>query len=85
MTTLGVGVGSRHRIVLTGGGTGGHIYPALSVAEQLMNDPDVEAILYIGAKNHPEEKLARQCGLDFVGIQVSGLPRRLSPLSLIHI
>lgn len=44
-----------------------------------MGDPDVEAILYIGAKNHPEEKLARQCGLDFIGIQVSGLPRRLSP------
>lgn len=77
MTT--VAAGARHRIVLTGGGTGGHIYPALSVAEQLMGDPDVEAILYIGAKNHPEEKLARQCGLDFVGIQVSGLPRRLSP------
>lgn len=69
----------RHRIVLTGGGTGGHIYPALSVAEQLKGDPEVEAILYIGAKNHPEEKLARAAGLDFAGLQVSGLPRKLSP------
>ncbi|HNG20180.1 MAG TPA: glycosyltransferase, partial [Candidatus Obscuribacter sp.] len=61
-----------HRIVLTGGGTGGHIYPALSVAEQLKNDPDVEAILYIGASHHSEERLARENGLDFIGIKVSG-------------
>ncbi|MFX5903509.1 glycosyltransferase, partial [Acinetobacter baumannii] len=50
----------RHRIVLTGGGTGGHIYPALAVAEQLQNDPDVESVLYIGAKGHLEEKLAKE-------------------------
>jgi len=68
-----------HRIVLTGGGTGGHIYPALSVAEHLKDRPDVEAILYIGAIGHPEEKLARENGLEFVGIKVSGLPRKLSP------
>jgi UDP-N-acetylglucosamine--N-acetylmuramyl-(pentapeptide) pyrophosphoryl-undecaprenol N-acetylglucosamine transferase len=68
-----------HRIVLTGGGTGGHIYPALSVAEHLKDNPDVEAILYIGAIGHPEEKLARDNGLEFVGIKVSGLPRSLSP------
>jgi UDP-N-acetylglucosamine--N-acetylmuramyl-(pentapeptide) pyrophosphoryl-undecaprenol N-acetylglucosamine transferase len=68
-----------HRIVLTGGGTGGHIYPALSVAEQLKDDPSVEAILYIGANGHPEEKLARDNGLDFIGLNVSGMPRSLSP------
>lgn len=68
-----------HRIVLTGGGTGGHIYPALSVAEQLKDDPSVEAILYIGAIGHPEEKLARENGLDFIGLSVSGMPRSLSP------
>jgi UDP-N-acetylglucosamine--N-acetylmuramyl-(pentapeptide) pyrophosphoryl-undecaprenol N-acetylglucosamine transferase len=68
-----------HRIVLTGGGTGGHIYPALSVAEHLKDDPSVEAILYIGAIGHPEEKLAKAAGLEFVGIKSSGLPRSLSP------
>lgn len=68
-----------HRIVLTGGGTGGHIYPALSVAEHLKDDPAVEAILYIGATGHPEEKLARDNGLDFIGLNVSGMPRSLSP------
>jgi UDP-N-acetylglucosamine--N-acetylmuramyl-(pentapeptide) pyrophosphoryl-undecaprenol N-acetylglucosamine transferase len=68
----------KHRVVLTGGGTGGHIYPALAVAEQLRDDPEVEAILYIGARGHMEEKLAGERQLEFVGIDVSGLPRRVS-------
>lgn len=69
----------RHRVVLTGGGTGGHIYPALAVAEQLREDSEVEAILYIGARGHMEEKLAAERGLEFIGLDVSGLPRRFSP------
>src|SRR6185437_13014740 len=69
----------RHRIILTGGGTGGHIYPALAVAEQLKEDPDIEAILYIGAAGHREEKLAVERQLEFVGLDVAGLPRKLSP------
>ena len=68
----------RHRIVLTGGGTGGHIYPALAVAEHLKDDPDVEALLYIGATGHLEQKLATEQQLQFTGIQVSGMPRKLS-------
>lgn len=68
----------RHRIVLTGGGTGGHIYPALAVAEHLKNDPDVEALLYIGAAGHLEQKLAMEQQLQFTGIRVSGMPRKLS-------
>lgn len=71
-----------HRIVLSGGGTGGHIYPALSVAEQLVDDEAVEAILYIGARGHLEERIARERGLDFVGLSVSGMPRKLSPAFL---
>lgn len=68
----------QHRVVLTGGGTGGHIYPALSVAEKLKEDPDVAAILYIGAAGKIEERLAREHNLDFVGLSVSGLPRKFS-------
>jgi UDP-N-acetylglucosamine--N-acetylmuramyl-(pentapeptide) pyrophosphoryl-undecaprenol N-acetylglucosamine transferase len=68
-----------HRIVLTGGGTGGHIYPALAVAEQLKDDPDVEGLLYIGARGHKEETLAVERGLKFIGLDVSGMPRRVSP------
>lgn len=69
----------RHRIVLSGGGTGGHVYPALSVYEQLKVDPSVEAILYIGARGHIEERIAGERGIDFVGLDVSGMPRKPSP------
>jgi UDP-N-acetylglucosamine--N-acetylmuramyl-(pentapeptide) pyrophosphoryl-undecaprenol N-acetylglucosamine transferase len=48
------------------------------VAEQLKKDPSVEAILYVGAAGHLEEKLAVEHGLEFIGLSVSGLPRRLS-------
>lgn len=73
----------RDRIILTGGGTGGHVYPAISVAEQLVRDPDVEAILYIGVKGHLEERIARERGLDFVGLNTTGMPRKLSPKLLV--
>jgi len=68
----------RHRIVLTGGGTGGHIYPALAVAERLQDDPDVEALLYVGAQGQPEQKLATDRKIEFVGLVVSGMPRKFS-------
>jgi UDP-N-acetylglucosamine--N-acetylmuramyl-(pentapeptide) pyrophosphoryl-undecaprenol N-acetylglucosamine transferase len=68
-----------HRIAITGGGTGGHVYPALSVYEQLSRDPEIEAILYIGAKGHLEERLAADRKVQFVGLRSVGLPRKLSP------
>jgi UDP-N-acetylglucosamine--N-acetylmuramyl-(pentapeptide) pyrophosphoryl-undecaprenol N-acetylglucosamine transferase len=74
---------TRHRIVLTGGGTGGHVYPALSVAEQLRNDQNVEAILFCGATAHIEERLTAERNIPFVGLSVSGLPRSISGKALI--
>lgn len=67
-----------HRVVLTGGGTGGHIYPAMAVAEVLKQQSDIEDILYIGAKGHSEERLAKEAELRFIGLSVSGLPRKIS-------
>lgn len=68
----------KHRVVLAGGGTGGHIYPALAVAEQLRDHPQLEHILYIGAKGHMEERLAKERGLEFLGVEISGMPRKIS-------
>ncbi len=68
-----------HRIILTGGGTGGHVYPALAVAEQLKKRADVEAIIYIGVQGHLEEKLAKERNIDFIGLNVIGMPRKISP------
>ncbi|MGN0009482.1 MAG: undecaprenyldiphospho-muramoylpentapeptide beta-N-acetylglucosaminyltransferase [Desulfovibrionaceae bacterium] len=61
------------RVILTTGGTGGHVFPALAVAEELkLACPDVR-ILFIGGQYGPERQLATQAGLEFVGLPVRGL------------
>jgi UDP-N-acetylglucosamine--N-acetylmuramyl-(pentapeptide) pyrophosphoryl-undecaprenol N-acetylglucosamine transferase len=66
------------RVIVTGGGTGGHIYPAMAIAKGLQERfPDCE-ILYIGTKEGMEARLVPENGLDFRGIAGRGLPRKLS-------
>ena len=64
------------RIVITGGGTGGHIYPALAVA-LILKDKGWD-ILYIGSSNSLEEKIAKEWGLKFESVNVAPLPRKLT-------
>lgn len=62
--------------VLTGGGTGGHIYPALAVAEAL-GDLDAEArFTYFGSPDRLEASIVPERGLPFVALATSGLSRR---------
>ncbi|RKD24100.1 undecaprenyldiphospho-muramoylpentapeptide beta-N-acetylglucosaminyltransferase [Ammoniphilus oxalaticus] len=66
------------RIILTGGGTGGHIYPALAIAKELRErHPDVE-ILYIGSETGLEARLVPKSGIPFESIEISGFRRSLS-------
>lgn len=70
------------RIIFAGGGTAGHINPALAVAGYIKSkDEDVE-ILYVGAVNSMEEKLAKKAGFKFKGIIISGFSRKISFNSL---
>lgn len=67
------------RILFAGGGTAGHINPALAVAGYIRKkEPDVQ-ILYVGAKGGMEERLVPQAGFAFEGISVSGFKRSFSP------
>jgi UDP-N-acetylglucosamine--N-acetylmuramyl-(pentapeptide) pyrophosphoryl-undecaprenol N-acetylglucosamine transferase len=68
------------RLIVTGGGTGGHIYPALAVAEMMQADPFVEAVQYIGKTGGLESELVPQNGVPFEGIEFYGMPRDKSPL-----
>ncbi|WP_045218100.1 undecaprenyldiphospho-muramoylpentapeptide beta-N-acetylglucosaminyltransferase [Desulfonatronum thioautotrophicum] len=61
------------RVILTTGGTGGHIFPALAVAEELRERHPKIALLFVGGRRGPEEKLASHAGLDFVALPVSGV------------
>lgn len=70
------------RLVVTGGGTGGHIYPALAVAEMMNADPAVEAVTYIGKAGGLESELVPQSGIPFEGIEFYGMPRGKSPMVL---
>ena len=66
------------RVMLTGGGTGGHIYPALAIAKGLLaSDPETQ-ILYVGIRDGMEARLVPEAGITFAGISGKGLPRRLS-------
>ncbi len=60
------------RVILTTGGTGGHIFPALAVAEELRRrDPGLN-LLFMGSKHGPEADLAVQADIDYVGLPVRG-------------
>ena len=67
------------RIILSGGGTGGHIYPAIAVADALrarLGD-DVE-ILFVGAVGKMEMAAVPKAGYKIEGLPVVGLQRRVS-------
>lgn len=66
------------KVVLAGGGTAGHINPALAIANFVKEKvPDAE-ILYIGAKGGMEEELVAKAVYDFKGITVTGFSRKLN-------
>ena len=61
-------------MVLTGGGTGGHIYPALSIGDALSSQG--ASLLYIGNQTGPEARIVPQHGIPFRGIGAGRLDRR---------
>ncbi|BED91804.1 MAG: undecaprenyldiphospho-muramoylpentapeptide beta-N-acetylglucosaminyltransferase [Candidatus Improbicoccus pseudotrichonymphae] len=66
------------RIIFVGGGTSGHINPALNMASYLKKiEPDSQ-ILYIGSKNGLEKELSKKAKVDFKSINVSGFLRKFS-------
>lgn len=64
------------RYILSGGGTGGHIYPALAIASEIKKRDEKNEILYVGKIGSLEEELVKKEGLEFKGIHIEGLPRK---------
>jgi UDP-N-acetylglucosamine--N-acetylmuramyl-(pentapeptide) pyrophosphoryl-undecaprenol N-acetylglucosamine transferase len=69
----------KHRkVIISGGGTGGHIFPAISIANALRTiDPEVE-ILFVGAEGRMEMEKIPAAGYTIIGLPVSGLQRSLT-------
>jgi UDP-N-acetylglucosamine--N-acetylmuramyl-(pentapeptide) pyrophosphoryl-undecaprenol N-acetylglucosamine transferase len=64
------------RVIISGGGTGGHIFPAISIANALRKlDPDLD-ILFVGAEGRMEMEKIPKAGYNIVGLPVAGLNRR---------
>ena len=64
------------RIILSGGGTGGHIYPAISIANELLSRDKNSEILFVGAKDKMEMNIVPQYGFDILGLWISGFNRK---------
>lgn len=69
---------TQKKVVIAGGGTGGHIYPAIGIAQALQRLDTTVDIVFIGGKNRLESKLVPQHGFRFMPISVAGFPRRLT-------
>ncbi len=68
----------RYRFILSGGGTGGHIYPAVAIANELKRRyPDAE-FLFVGAKDKMEMEKVPQAGYEIKGLWISGIQRKLT-------
>ena len=66
------------RVIISGGGTGGHIFPAISIADALKKaNPDTE-ILFVGANGKMEMEKVPSAGYRIVGLPVAGLQRKLT-------
>ena len=66
------------RVIVTGGGTGGHIYPALAIAQGIMARNNRSKILYVGVRTGMEARLVPAAGFDFKGVSGQGMPRKLN-------
>ena len=66
------------KVVIAGGGTGGHIYPAIGIAQALQRLDATVDIIFIGGRDRLESKLVPQHGFRFMPISVAGFPRRLT-------
>jgi UDP-N-acetylglucosamine--N-acetylmuramyl-(pentapeptide) pyrophosphoryl-undecaprenol N-acetylglucosamine transferase len=66
------------KFILSGGGTGGHIYPAVAIANELKSRfPDAE-FLFVGAKDKMEMQKVPQAGYKIKGLWIAGLQRKLT-------
>ena len=65
-----------YRFIVSGGGTGGHIFPALSIADAIKSKYPEAKILFVGANNRMEMQRVPDAGYDIVGLPIAGFDRK---------
>ena len=71
------------KVIISGGGTGGHIYPALAIANALKKRDPKTDILFVGASNRMEMEAVPKAGYPIEGLWISGLQRKLTKDNLL--
>ncbi len=71
--------GDAMRVVISAGGTGGHIYPALAILRKIKQEEADSEFLYIGTTDRMEKDLIPNLDIPYVGIEIEGFVRKLSP------
>ena len=66
------------KFIISGGGTGGHIYPAIAIANELKNKFPEAQFLFVGAKDKMEMQKVPQAGYEIKGLWIAGLQRKLT-------
>ena len=67
-----------NRVIISGGGTGGHIFPAIAIANEIKSRNAQVEILFIGAKGKMEMTRIPAAGYDIIGLPISGFQRRFT-------
>lgn len=68
----------KYTYFVTGGGTGGHIYPAVAVGFALQKEPETKKVFYIGNPSNLEKKIAEDKVFDFLGVDITAMPRGMN-------
>ncbi|MFZ1751343.1 MAG: undecaprenyldiphospho-muramoylpentapeptide beta-N-acetylglucosaminyltransferase [Saprospiraceae bacterium] len=71
------------RVVISGGGTGGHVFPAIAIADALIAESSLTEILFVGAIGKIEMEKVPKAGYDIVGLNIAGFQRRLTLKNLL--
>ncbi|AKO93922.1 undecaprenyldiphospho-muramoylpentapeptide beta-N-acetylglucosaminyltransferase [Priestia filamentosa] len=66
------------KVIVSGGGTGGHIYPALALIREIQKQETNTEVLYIGSEKGLESDIVKRAGIPFRAIEISGFKRKLS-------
>lgn len=67
-----------YKVIISGGGTGGHIYPAIAIAKAILELAPEAEILFVGAKNRMEMQKVPAAGFKIEGLWISGIQRKFT-------